>query len=125
MSSPELPRPLREFVALFNREEYWESHEALEDAWRETGSDFYQGLIIYASAFVHAERGNPHGVRAQLEKAEGYLTPYRPAHLGIDVDALFRHAARCRRALREAAPVPRIRLEPDPALVDGTEPELA
>lgn len=125
MSSPGLPRPLRAFIALFNREEYWESHEALEDAWRETGSDFYQGLIIYASAFVHAERENPHGVRAQLEKAERYLAPYRPAHLGIDVDALFRHAARCRRALREDSPVPRIRLDPDPALVDGGEPELA
>lgn len=165
-----LPRPLLDFVDLFNREEYWESHEALEDAWRETGSDFYQGLIIYASAFVHARRGNAHGVRAQLEKAEAYLAPYRPTHLGIDVDALFRHAARCRRALEEGEgdgavdgsegrsgdgsggqgggsggqgggsggqgepvrgrraeaglPVPRIRLEPDPARIAGNEPEL-
>ncbi|MCH7684351.1 MAG: DUF309 domain-containing protein [Gemmatimonadetes bacterium] len=31
-------------------------------------SDFYQGLILHASAWVHWERRNAHGVRAQLNK---------------------------------------------------------
>ena len=69
----DLPQALHRFLELFNAREYWESHEVLEGPWREWGSDFYQGLILYASAFVHAQRGNPRGIRAQLEKAERKL----------------------------------------------------
>ena len=129
-----LPPPLARFVELFNRGEYWESHEALEDAWRSTGSGFYQGLILYASAFVHARRGTRHGILAQLEKAERALEPYRPSHLGVDVEAILEHAARCRQRVepREAPPageewadvVPFPTLAPNPEAVRGDEPEL-
>ena len=132
--SGELPAPLARFVELFNRGEYWESHEALEDAWRATGSGFYHGLILYASAFVHARRGTRHGILAQLEKAERALAPHRPSHLGVDVEAILLHAARCRELveLREEPPsgrewadvVPWPTLSPDPAGVRGDEPEL-
>jgi hypothetical protein len=132
-----LPRPLEEFVALFNRGEYWESHEALEDAWRATGSDFYQGLILYASAFVHARRENAHGVVAQLEKAADRLEGYPSAYLGIDVEGIRRHARRCREIVEEgrdpeagrdgdrwADRVPFPVLRPDPGLLRGDEREL-
>lgn len=127
-----LPVPLREFLELFNRREYWDSHEALEDAWRRTGSEFYHGLILYASAFVHARRGNAHGVVAQLEKAERALGPYTPAHLGIDVDAILEHGVRCRALVGEARgssgdweeQIRYPRIDPDPARIRGTEPEL-
>ena len=69
-------------MELFNQEAFWESHEVLEGPWRETGSDFYHGLILYASAFVHVQRGNPHGIGAQLVKAERFLQEFRPAYLG-------------------------------------------
>ena len=65
-----LPDPLRRFLQLYGASRFWDSHEALEEAWRRGGSDFYQGLILYASAWVHWERRNAHGVRAQL-KASG------------------------------------------------------
>lgn len=87
------PPALRRFTELFNGGKYWDSHEALEEAWRENGSEFYHGLILYASAMVHVTRQNPHGVRAQLTKAERVLSPYRPRHLGVDVDAIFDDAA--------------------------------
>lgn len=133
------PEAFREFVRRFNDGRFWESHEALEDRWRETGSDFYQGLIIYASAFVHAQRGNPHGVIAQLRKAERYLEPYRPAYHGVDLEALLALGRRWREevesdqpaagdraeaALACSAAVPWPRLCPDPDLVRGDEPEL-
>lgn len=128
-----LPDPLRRFLSLFNRGKYWESHEALEDAWRELDSGFYHGLILYASAFVHARRGTRHGIRAQMEKAEAALAPYPPSYLGLDVRAIRRHAARCR-AIVEAQPegadpdweelIPFPTLEPDPERVRGDEPEL-
>ncbi len=129
----DLPQALHRFLELFNREEYWESHEVLEGPWREEGSDFYQGLILYASAFVHAQRGNAHGVGAQLEKAERKLDGYRPCYLGVDVDAVLAHAIRCRelvdgrrdddpRSWLGVADVPPLEL--DPRLVRGDEPEL-
>lgn len=96
-----IPEALRAFVRLFNRGEYWESHEVLEGPWRREGSRFYHGLILYASAFVHARRGNAHGVRAQLEKAEGALEPFRPHYLGVDVSALLEHGIRCRTLVGE------------------------
>ncbi len=128
-----IPEQLQRFVCLFNREEFWASHEELEDAWRRTGSDFYQGLILYASGFVHAVRGNAHGIVAQLDKAEERLRRYRPAYLGLDVEAILEHAARCRRIVENhpsARPqewkqlIPFPRLEVQPTRVCGDEPEL-
>jgi predicted metal-dependent hydrolase len=57
-----LPSALRRFLELYGAARYWDSHEALEDEWRRTGSDFYQALILYASAWVHWKRGNAHTV---------------------------------------------------------------
>lgn len=131
--APALPASLRRFLELFHRGAYWESHEALEDAWRELDSGFYHGLILFASAFVHARRGNRHGIRAQMEKAEAALAPYPAAYLGLDVEALREHAARCRALVEERPPgedadraprVPVPTLETDPARIRGDEPEL-
>jgi predicted metal-dependent hydrolase len=68
----------------------------LEPAWKKTRSDFYHGLILLASAFVHRERRNRHGVLAQLDKALPLLERYTPAHEGVDVDALLTRAAELR-----------------------------
>ena len=122
---PRLPDPFLHFVARFNAGEFWESHEVLEEPWRADRSGFYHGLILYASAFVHAQRGNPRGVEAQLNKTERKLTPYRPVYLGLDVDQLLEHAARCRALVTAQLPVPFPSLHVDPALVRGDEPELS
>jgi uncharacterized protein len=131
--SDRFPDALREFVSLFNRGEFWESHEVLEGPWREIRSDFLQGLILLASAWVHVQRGNPRGIAAQLRKAERRLAAYRPAYLGVDVEGLLAHAERTRAltvrhpdvppaAWVELAPPPDLRLSP--ALLRGDEPEL-
>ena len=121
------------FLDRFNRGEHWESHEALEGAWRETGSEFYHALILYASAFVHVRRANRHGIAAQLAKAEPLLEPRRPHYLGLDIDAMLRHSMVCRHVVVENrdAPdeawrvlIPNPRLVFDPDLVRGDEPEL-
>ncbi|HEV2129814.1 MAG TPA: DUF309 domain-containing protein, partial [Longimicrobiaceae bacterium] len=108
--------------------EFWESHEVLEGPWRANRSDFYKGLILYASAFVHVQRRNSRGVLAQLRKAERHLAPFRPAYLGLDLEAVLEHAARTAeavgrnpvewRALFPPALVPR------PERIRGDEPEL-
>lgn len=79
--------------------EFWESHEVLEGPWREGRSGFYHGLILLASAWVHVQRGNARGIRAQARKAEAALDPFRPHYLGLDVAAVLADT----RALREAA----------------------
>jgi predicted metal-dependent hydrolase len=121
------------FLDLFNRGRFWDSHEALEGPWRDTGSDFYHALILYASAFVHVARGNRHGISAQLEKARPLLERFRPTYLGLDVDRILEHAAECRQVVAENpdAPaeawpilVPLPRLTFDPSRVRGDEPEL-
>ncbi len=121
---PDFPVPLQRFVRLFNAAHYWDSHEELEGAWREGRSDFYQGLILYASAFVHVARGNAHGVRAQLGKAAARLDAYRPAYLGVDVEALLQAADATLGALDEDRTPVAPALVLDRARVRGTEPEL-
>ncbi len=99
MTPAGFPDALETFVRKVEDGEYWESHEVLEGPWRETGSDFLQGLILYASAFVHLKRENAHGVRAQLGKALVALEGYPDAYLGVDVDGVREHARRIRELL--------------------------
>lgn len=130
---PKWPPALIRFIELFNAGEFWESHEVLETPWRVNRSDFYQGLIIYASAFVHAQRGNPVGIRKQLAKVPGKLEQYRPHYMGIDIDEIFHHGRACTKtvlahpelqgpALTATVPYPQLTL--DPRLVRGDEPEF-
>lgn len=127
------PAPLHEFIALFNRGEFWESHEVLEGPWRESRSGFLQGLILLASAWVHVQRGNPRGIDAQLRKAERRLAPYRPVYLGMDVESLLIHAQQTRAVVArypDAPPAAWPRLAPAPelrlssAVLRRDEPEL-
>jgi predicted metal-dependent hydrolase len=79
--------------------EYFAAHEELELAWRaapEPERDFFQGLVHVAVAWYQAGRGRQIGTERQLEKAIRRLTPYAPAHRGLDLDVLL---AQLRRAL--------------------------
>lgn len=127
------PSALTTFIDMFNRGQYWDSHEVLETPWRVNRSDFYQGLIIYASAFVHAQRGNPVGICKQMAKVPGKLEGYAPYYMGVDVAAVLEHGEFCidfvhanpdlaGPALAEAAPYPRLQL--DARLIRGDEPEF-
>ena len=72
--------------------EYFAAHEELEDAWRAapTGErDFLQGLVHVAVAWYQAGRGRPVATDRQLGKAIRRLTPYAPAHHGVDLARLL------------------------------------
>ena len=121
------------FIELFNDEQFWESHEVLEQPWRENGSLFYKGMIIYASAFVHTQRGNPVGVRKQMVKAAGYLGMYAPHYMGLDVDHILSHGKVCLAVLDRTPPargealisaIPFVSLRLEEHLVRGDEPEF-
>lgn len=77
-----------EFVRLYNTGHYYESHEVLEDLWLDGhGSDrlFYQGLIMYSTAFLHLERGNLGGFAKLLVSAAAKLAGYPDRHMGVDL----------------------------------------
>ncbi|MEI8341378.1 MAG: DUF309 domain-containing protein [Verrucomicrobiota bacterium] len=90
------------FFKCFNRQDYYEAHDVLEQLWLKTpGADhlFFKGLIQLAGAFVHLKKqyqsplhrvdGKRLGPAMRLFKlASKNLQGYRPHHLHCDVDAL-------------------------------------
>ncbi|HSI97061.1 MAG TPA: DUF309 domain-containing protein [Gaiellaceae bacterium] len=93
---------LDEGLDLIRAGAYFEAHEELEDEWRDAPQperDFLQGLVHVAVAWHHAARGNRPGCERQLEKAERRLEPYRPAHRGVDVDAVLAQVVEAKQAV--------------------------
>jgi len=79
--------------------EFFAAHEELELAWRAADAeerDFFQGLVHVAVAWYQAGRGNRRGCERQLEKAARRLTPFAPAHRGVDVEAVLAQVERAR-----------------------------
>jgi predicted metal-dependent hydrolase len=95
----------RRGVDLFNRGEFWESHEAWEEIWQEDNRDeriFYQGLIQIAAAFHHLGNRNVRGMRKLLGEGAQKLEPFRPFHEGIDLDRFLSDVGQWRDALERA-----------------------
>ena len=74
------PPALLEGIALFNRGEFFECHEVLEDLWREEDAPvraLYQGVIQIGVALHHLRRGNWRGavklLTAGTEKVARFL----------------------------------------------------
>jgi predicted metal-dependent hydrolase len=99
-------------IAEFNNWRFYDCHETLEDVWREVGSkgeegtlaDFYQGIIKIAAGFHHILRGNQKGAVNLLSDAFRLLEPYRPATLGVDVEALLSEVRPCLDRILELGP---------------------
>jgi predicted metal-dependent hydrolase len=93
---------------------YFEAHEELELVWRAAGPDergFYQGLVHVAVAWYQAGRGRPVATASQLEKASRRLTPFAPAHRGLDVAAVLAQVAAARALVAQGSlMLPRPRL---------------
>jgi len=80
-----------EGLRLFNRGEYFEAHEALEDAWREeTGKvrDLYRGILQVAVVYLHVRRGNTNGAIKVHARSRKWLKDWSPVCRGIDVEKL-------------------------------------
>jgi hypothetical protein len=78
-------------VELFNRGEFWESHEAWEQIWlrhQEPSRVFIQALIQLAAAYHQLHRGIRHGVVKHLNNVALKLGPFSGQFLGVDVDAI-------------------------------------
>jgi predicted metal-dependent hydrolase len=90
-----VPDAIARGVDEFNTGQYFECHETFEEVWQhEPGSlrDFYKGLIQVAAGFVHAGRANARGAVLKLTSGSDYLEGYRPAAMGINVNAAIAQA---------------------------------
>jgi len=99
---------LKRGIALFNRREYFECHEVLEEAWTpERGPRrlFLQSLIHMAVGFYHNQRGNPPGAMRQLRKGLRKLAAYLPVCEHVDTARLEREVLVVLRAIESGAAV--------------------
>src|SRR5579863_3739054 len=109
--SSQFPAQYLEGVRLFNAEDFFESHEVLEELWSETPDErkrFYQGLIQAAVALLHFGNGNLGGAKKVYLTSRRYLEAYRPVFEGLDVDRFLQNMEFCFQELiddRQACPV--------------------
>ncbi len=103
-------------IRLFNRTEFFDAHEVLEDVWRAAPhgeKKFLQGLIQVAVALHHHSKGNIAGARSLLARAVRNLSGYPEEFGGIHLAPLRQFLADWQRALADGAdvpPVPKIQL---------------
>ena len=87
----DVARAIREGVGLFNEERYWESHEALEYAWRRAeGSEkeVLQGIILVAAALVHLQKNETVVTLSVMVRANEKLSRYHGERFGVSIDKL-------------------------------------
>jgi hypothetical protein len=77
-------------IELFNRGDYYECHEVLEDLWIVScGQEklFYQGIIMAAVAFYHYQLGRFGAARVMYHKAKERLQQVSNVFMSLDVRA--------------------------------------
>src|SRR5215210_2374413 len=118
----ELPDLVLRGIEEFNRGEFFECHEFLEEAWmQESGRVryLYQGILQVGVGFYHLKNGNWRGATGLLRNGTVRLKEFEPETLGVDVAKLIRESERC---LQELETLGRERIsEFDQALVPKVE----
>ena len=93
-------------IALINSGEFYQAHEVLEDAWRESTATvklFRQALVQISVAMHHHSTGNLNGARSVLARAIRNITPFEQGFEGLDLDDLRQQLAVWSSALAEPA----------------------
>ncbi len=97
--SPEgLPDLALRGIEEFNRGEFYECHEYLEEAWMQEPRRvrfLYQGILQVGVGFYHQQNGNWRGATGLLRNGIARLKEFEPETLGIDVSRLIRVCERC------------------------------
>jgi len=106
---------LRRGIELFNRGEFFEAHEVLEDVWRTAPTEhkrFLQGLVQLAVAFHHHSTGNLTGMRSVLERGMNNLAGHTNDFYGLNLKPLIPSLTEWRKAREkgEMLPAPKIEL---------------
>ena len=87
-----------EGIELFNRRQFFECHEVLEEIWTPTVQPerwFLQSLIHFAVGFYHHQRGNVIGATRQLSKGLRKIQGYLPEWGGVRTAEIEQQARHC------------------------------
>jgi predicted metal-dependent hydrolase len=98
-----LPPRGRDGIALFNRGEFFEAHEALEDIWRDERReirDLYRGILQIAVTFFHITRGNFAGAVKVYRRSQKWLKKFPDVCQGVNVKQLLIDAKNAMDALQ-------------------------
>ena len=82
-------------LRLFNAGEYFEAHEALEDAWNaEKGQirELYRGILQIAVVYLHVTRGNYNGAIKVYGRSQRWIKDWPEICRGIEVGKLRKDA---------------------------------
>jgi len=114
----ELHPQAREGLRLFNAGEYFEAHEALEDAWNAEEGDaknLYRGVLQVAVTYLHITRGNYNGAIKVHGRSQKWLRGLPDICKGIHIRELQMDAERM---IKEIQQLGKERIaEFDPALL--------
>jgi hypothetical protein len=84
---------LEEGINFFNREYFFEAHDALEELWMEareqTQRELFHGLVNIATGFYHYRMGNRKGMQSQLQKGVNKLSQMPPRCFMLNVEKLL------------------------------------
>jgi len=96
-------------IEMFNRQDFFEAHEVLEDLWRPSSGPrkkLLQGLIQTAVAFHHWSKGNSRGARSLLSRGIANLEGHSANFGGIRLDLLLDSLRLWQQAMRHDHPAP-------------------
>jgi len=99
VNSPTFQESLARGIELFNRQEFYEAHEAWEEGWIDELSDqrlLLQGLIQVAAGFYKLQVGSPIGTLKLLEQGLKKLRTFLGHSLGVELETLLPHVERWR-----------------------------
>ncbi len=107
-SCDETPPPLfYRGLEQFNRCEYFEQHESLEEIWildQRPLRYLYQGILKIGVGFYKLRLGNYRGTVNHLNGGIAYLEPFGDECLGVDVARLIKDAAQIRDQVIQLGP---------------------
>ena len=99
-----IPELVLKGIEEFNKGEFYECHEYLEEAWMQEPRRvrfLYQGILQVGVGFYHQQNGNWRGATGLLRNGTARLREFEPVTLGIDVAKLVRECERCLQELED------------------------
>jgi predicted metal-dependent hydrolase len=96
--NPGFYEALERGIELFNRQEFYEAHEAWEAGWIDEIAEerrLLQGLIQIAAGFYKLQVGSPQGTVKLLEQGLNKLRDFIGRSLGVDLSRLIPQVEHC------------------------------
>ena len=103
----EVPDFVLKGIEEFNKGEFYECHEYLEEAWMREPRRvrfLYQGILQVGVGFYHLGNGNWRGATGLLRRGAARLKEFEPVTLGVNVARLVRECEQCLKNLEELGP---------------------